>query len=218
MIHVENLCKNYGQAEVLKNINLSVGKGDFVSIMGPSGSGKSTLLYILGGIEEASSGKVCVNGKEVCPQNDSSISAIRCHDIGFVFQFYNLVPNLTVMENVMIPAIMAGRKRKNVIARTEELLKMVDLFEKKNAYPHELSGGQQQRVAVARAIINDPPVILADEPTGNLDSKAGTKVMELLKKINLDYGTTVIQITHNAEMTQYGNRTILIRDGEIFHA
>lgn len=215
MIQVNDLCKNYGTIAVLKNINFSVESGEFVSIMGPSGSGKSTLLYVLSGIEAPTSGTVYINGKNVHAGNDTSISSIRCKDIGFVFQFYNLVPNLTVWENIMIPAVMAGHRQKEMSERVKKLLEMVELSEKKNAFPHELSGGQQQRVAVARAVINRPAVILADEPTGNLDSKSGTNVMELLSQINREDGTTIVQITHNPEMTDYGNRTIHIRDGMI---
>ncbi|MED3804330.1 ABC transporter ATP-binding protein [Lysinibacillus xylanilyticus] len=214
-IVVQNMFKNYGSFEILKNINLSINDGEFVSIMGPSGSGKSTLLYILGGLENQTKGKVLINDKEINSLKDKPKSILRCNEIGFVFQFFNLVQNLTVEENIILPAVMSGKKSKDLQSELNEILAVTGLENKKKMYPSQLSGGQQQRVAVARAVINQPKLILADEPTGNLDSKSGEDVMSLMKKINKERGTTVVQVTHNPEMSLYGNRVIRIQDGKI---
>jgi len=219
MIEAKNISKSFKIGEqklqVLENINLTVEAGEFVSLMGPSGSGKSTLLYILSGLDKADTGGVIINGKEIGNLNDSEESAMRREDMGFVFQAYNLIDNLTVEENMVIPAMFDGKKRNEVNERLEELLNAVGLFEHRKHRPMELSGGQQQRTAIARALINHPKVVFADEPTGNLDSQSGKEVLELLSKLNKQYGITILMVTHSEESTQYGNRVIRLRDGRI---
>lgn len=201
--------------DVLKDINIVIKEGEFVSIMGPSGSGKSTLLYLLGGLDKPTSGSVKIAGKELSTMNDKKQSIMRRRDVGFVFQFYNLIPNLNVEENIMLPILLDGKKLKNYKNELDDILKVVGLEDRRKHTPRELSGGQQQRVAIARALINNPDVILADEPIGNLDSKTGTGVMELLREINLKKGKTIVQVTHSAEAAKYGQRIIYVRDGKV---
>ncbi|SDG33100.1 ABC transporter ATP-binding protein [Desulfosporosinus hippei] len=201
--------------EVLKDVNVIIHKGEFVSIMGPSGSGKSTLLYLIGGLDKPTSGCIRVNGKEISKMKDKEESSMRRKEIGFVFQFYNLIPNLSVEENILLPILLDGKKTKNYKQELDEILTIVGLSDRRNHTPKELSGGQQQRVAIARALINEPEIILADEPIGNLDSKTGTEVMELLKSINLERGRTIIQVTHSREAADYGQRIINLRDGKV---
>lgn len=201
--------------EVLKNINLNIYRGDFVSIMGPSGSGKSTLLYLLGGLDQPSSGSIKINGKELSLMKDLEQSIMRRRDVGFVFQFYNLIPNLDVEENVMLPILLDGKKMKDYKKRLDEILDLVDLSTRRKHTPRELSGGQQQRVAIARALINEPEVIFADEPIGNLDSKSGTEVMKLFQRINLESNKTIVQVTHSKEAADYGSKIIYVKDGSI---
>ena len=177
--------------EVLKDINLTIAKGEFITIMGSSGSGKSTLLYLIGGLDSPTEGKIIINGKDISTVSDKSLSIMRRRDVGFVFQFYNLVPNLTVEENVMLPILLDGKNMKDYRNRLEEILDTVELSDRKNHTPRELSGGQQQRVAIARALINEPDIILADEPTGNLDSKTSEEVMKLLQRINQEKQKTI---------------------------
>ena len=218
-VEIHNLYKTYKlgsiEVEVLKGINLSVEKGEFVSIMGPSGSGKSTLLYLIGGLDKPSSGSIKVNGRELSNMTDRIESLMRRREIGFVFQFYNLIPNLNVEENIMLPILLDGKKIKHYKDRLEELLSIVGLSNRRHHTPRELSGGQQQRVAIARALINEPDIILADEPIGNLDSKSGTEIMELLRRINREKGKTIIQVTHSREAAEYGNRIINVKDGRV---
>ncbi len=201
--------------DVLKNINLKVEQGDFVSIMGPSGSGKSTLLYLLGGLDQPSSGSVSINGTDLGSLSDKQLCRMRNHEIGFVFQFYNLVPNLSVEDNIALPLSLAGEKLSDHKDRIEECLELIGLKDKRKLTPRELSGGQQQRVAIARALVFDPDILFLDEPIGNLDSKNGTKLMELFQKINREYGKTIIQVTHSEESAHYGTKLIRIVDGEI---
>lgn len=219
VIEVKNLFKNYNlgsmSVEVLKDISLTINKGEFISIMGPSGSGKSTLLYIMGGLDKPTSGSVKINGKELSSMNDVEESEMRRRDIGFVFQFYNLIPNLNVEENILLPVLLDRKKMKDYKEKLEEILGIVGLWERRHHTPRELSGGQQQRVAIARALINDPEIILADEPIGNLDSKTGMEVMELLRKINLERKRTIVQVTHSREAADYGNRIINVKDGRV---
>lgn len=219
VIETVNLNKTYKlgneDVEVLKNINLTIRKGEFVSIMGPSGSGKSTLLYLIGGLDKPTSGSVKIAGKELSTMKDKEQSIMRRRDVGFVFQFYNLIPNLNVEENILLPILLDGKKLKNYNKQLEDILKIVGLTERRKHTPRELSGGQQQRVAIARALINEPDVILADEPIGNLDSKTGTEVMELLKEINLERGKTIVQVTHSSDAASYGQRIIYVRDGKV---
>ena len=218
-IEVTNLDKTFQlgavDVEVLKEINLQVNKGEFVSIMGPSGSGKSTLLYLLGGLDQPTAGSIQVNGKELAGMSDQAESVMRRRDIGFVFQFYNLIQNLNVEENILVPILLDGKKVKDYQKRLDDILEIVGLTDRRNHTPRELSGGQQQRVAIARALINDPDIILADEPTGNLDSKTSEEVLELLQKISREQGKTVIQVTHSLDAAAYGNRIINVKDGRV---
>lgn len=218
-IEAQNLCKSFNlgsnEVEVLKDIDLQIKKGEFVSIMGPSGSGKSTLLYLVGGLDKPTSGSIRINGKELSEMKDKEQSIMRRRDIGFVFQFYNLVPNLNVEENVMLPLLLDGKKVKDHKERLDEILELVGLADRRKHTPRELSGGQQQRVAIARALINEPEILLADEPIGNLDSKTGMEVMALMQDINKKKSKTIVQVTHSKESAEYGNRTINVRDGRI---
>lgn len=214
-----NLVKEFGEKEnkvkVLNNINIDIKDGEFVSLMGPSGSGKSTLLYIIGGLDKPTEGKVLLNNKDINKLRDGQMSKLRRKDIGFVFQFYNLVQNLTVEENIMLPVVMNGEKESDYRKRLNHILKIIGLEDKRKHLPRELSGGQQQRVSIARAIILNPSIVFADEPIGNLDSKSGKEVMELFKRINRDEGITILQVTHSEESAKYGNRIIRLKDGKI---
>lgn len=219
VIEVKNLCKDFINGsniiKVIKGMSFDVVQGEFVSIMGQSGCGKSTLLYLLGGLDNPTSGEVFVKGKNIQLLKDKEISEIRRSEIGFIFQFYNLVHNLTVEENILLPIAMSGQKAKDYSEKLDEILEIVGLSEKRKEIPSRLSGGQQQRVAIARAVIINPSIILADEPVGNLDSESSKKIMELFKDINKDYGITIIQVTHDESMTLYGNRLIRLHDGVI---
>ncbi|MEE8705475.1 MAG: ABC transporter ATP-binding protein [Oscillospiraceae bacterium] len=203
---------------VLKGISLQITKGEFVSIMGPSGSGKSTLLYILGGLDSPTNGKVLLGGKDISRYNDEKKSVMRRRNIGFIFQFYNLIPNLNVEENILLPILLDGKNAKDYRKQLHNILEIVGLTDRRKHTPRELSGGQQQRVAIARALINSPDIIFADEPTGNLDSKTGTEIMELLKEINHESDKTIIMVTHSADAAAYGNRIVSVRDGIIYNS
>jgi putative ABC transport system ATP-binding protein len=222
IIETVDLCKTYIlgdlEVEVLKAINLTVNQGEFVSIMGPSGSGKSTLLYLIGGLDQPTSGSIKIKGRELAAMKDREESILRRRVLGFVFQFYNLVPNLNVEENIMLPLLLDGKRLKAESARLERVLADVGLTDRRRHTPRELSGGQQQRVAIARALVNEPDIILADEPIGNLDSKTGKEIMELLRRINRDYGKTLVQVTHSQEAAGYGERIIHVRDGKVWEA
>lgn len=219
LVKTENLCKTYKlgkmDVEVLKNINIEVNSGEFISIMGPSGSGKSTLLYLLGALDKPSSGKIMIMGNELSIMKDREESIMRRRDIGFVFQFYNLIPNLTVEENIMLPLLLDHKKIKDYLKKLDEIINVVGLSDRKKHTPRELSGGQQQRVAIARALINEPEIILADEPIGNLDSKAGVSILKLFKKINKEKMKTIIQVTHSKEAAGFGDRVIYLKDGVV---
>lgn len=218
-IEAENLGKTYltgeTDVEVLKEVDLSVSPGEFISIMGPSGSGKSTLLYLLGGLDTPSTGTVFIKDRDISTLSDSEASRMRRHDIGFIFQFYNLVPNLNVEENVLLPVLLDGKDLKTCRKSLDEILETVGLSERRTHTPRELSGGQQQRVAIARALMNEPDIILADEPTGNLDSKSGEEVMELLNRINKQRGRTIVMVTHSRAAAEFGKRIIGVKDGRI---
>ena len=217
IIEIKDLKKTFVMGkttnEVLKGINLSIDKGEFISIMGQSGSGKSTLLYLMGALDRPTSGTIKINGKDISKLYDKECSIFHRREVGFVFQFYNLVPNLNVEDNILLPVLLDHKKAKDYEDRLEELLEAVGLEERRKFTPRELSGGQQQRVAIARALIMDPDLIFADEPVGNLDSKAGIKVMELLRDINKKYNKTIVQVTHSPEHATYGTRLINIKDG-----
>ncbi len=219
IIKVEKLNKIYYQGkneiQVLNDITFSVNKGEFVSIMGPSGSGKSTLLYLLGGLEQPTSGCVLFADRDINQMKDKEKSRIRREKIGFVFQFFNLVQNLTVEENILLPLAIDRKNIKNYKLKFDEILSIVGLTDKRKEVPSKLSGGEQQRVAIARAVITQPEVILADEPIGNLDSVNGTEVMKLFKQINQEKGITIVQVTHSEYSAQFGNRLIVMKDGMI---
>jgi len=215
VLEVQNLSKSYkmGQTEnkVLKNISFDVSKGDFLGIVGPSGSGKTTLLYCLSSLEKIDSGRIILNGEDIASFDDDKISNLRKTSLGFVFQFYNLIPNLTAYENILLACVIAKNNDKDKI---EELLKLVDMFEYKDYFPNQLSGGMQQRIAIARALVNNPKIIFADEPTGNLDQKKGIEIMSILKRLNEDKQITIVLVTHNEDYLKYCNRTINLIDGE----
>lgn len=219
VIETLNLNKTYKlgsvEVEVLKDINLEVNLGEFVTIMGPSGSGKSTLLYLIGSLDKPTSGQIRIKGRDLSELDDGEESKLRRREIGFVFQFYNLIPNLNVEENIMLPILLDGKKLKDYRKQLNDILSIVKLSDRRHHTPRELSGGQQQRVAIARALINEPDIILADEPIGNLDSKTGLEVMELLARINKEKGKTIIQVTHSKEAAEFGQRVISVRDGKV---
>lgn len=218
-IEVKNLYKSFKlgkeSIDVLKDIDFSVNKGEFLSIMGPSGCGKSTLLYLLGGLDNPTSGSIIINGKDYAALNEKKKSIMRRREVGFVFQFYNLVQNLNVEDNIMLPLLLDGKSPKNYEKELKEILEVIDMGNRRKHTPRELSGGQQQRVAIARALLFSPEIILADEPIGNLDSKSGMDIMKLFKTINKEYGKTIVQVTHSMEAATYGSRILKLKDGEI---
>ena len=217
ILRVENLCKTYGTGDArvnaLDGVSFSVNKGEFVAIIGPSGSGKSTLLHILGGVDKPTSGKVYMDGKDVYAQNDEQLAIFRRRQVGLIYQFYNLIPVLNVTENMTLPVLMDGQKVNK--ERLEELLTTLSLKGRENHLPNPLSGGQQQRVSIGRALMNAPAVMLADEPTGNLDSRNSREIIELLKHSNQKYGQTLIVITHDENIALQADRIIAIEDGRI---
>ena len=202
-------------AHVLKDINLNVEEGEFVSIMGPSGGGKSTLLYLLGGLDMPTSGSVKINGTDLSSLKDKQLCKMRNEEVGFVFQFYNLVPNLSVEDNISLPLMIAGKKRSDYADKLDECLKIIGMEDKRKLTPRELSGGQQQRVAIARSLVFDPKIIFLDEPIGNLDSKTGMSIMELFREINQKYKKTIVQVTHSEKSAQYGTKLVRLVDGQI---
>ncbi len=217
ILKIENLSKIYGEGEnqvkALDNVSFSVPKGQFVAIIGPSGSGKSTLLHILGGVDRPTSGKVYLDGQDVYAQNEDQLAIFRRRQVGLIYQFYNLIPVLNVTENITLPVLMDGKKvDKNYL---QELIGLLSLNGREKHLPNELSGGQQQRVSIGRALINNPAVMLADEPTGNLDSKNSHEIVELLKLSNKKYGQTLIVITHDDTIALQADRIITINDGKI---
>lgn len=217
ILRVDHLSKIYGTGEnavkALDNVSFSVHKGDFVAITGPSGSGKSTLLHILGGVDEPTAGKVYVDGKDVYSQNSEQLAVFRRRQVGLIYQFYNLIPVLDVRENITLPLLLDGRK---VNAEYyNELLNTLDLREREKHLPNQLSGGQQQRVSIGRALINTPAIMLADEPTGNLDSKNSREIIDLLRLSNKKYDQTLIIITHDENIALQADRIITIEDGKI---
>lgn len=219
IIEVKNLYKSFNvgneEVSVLKDINLDIYKGEFVSIMGPSGCGKSTLLYLLGGLDKPTNGGVYINNEQISKLKDREISKVRRRELGFVFQFYNLVQNLNLEDNILLPVLLDGGKPKDYKEKLSEILDIIELSHKRKALPRELSGGQQQRVAIARALINNPDLILADEPIGNLDSKTGTEIMKLFRRINREKGVTIVNVTHSRESADYGTHIIYLKDGEV---
>lgn len=217
ILKVENLSKIYGKGEnkvvALDNISFSVNKGEFVAIIGASGSGKSTLLHLIGGVDRPTSGKVFIEGKDIYKFNDDELAIFRRRQVGLIYQFYNLIPILNVEENITLPLNLDNREVNK--RKLEELINLLNLNNRIKHLPNELSGGQQQRTSIGRALITNPAIILADEPTGNLDSKASNEIVELLKKSNKDYKQTIIMITHDSEIAKVADRIIKIDDGKI---
>ncbi|MBK7090457.1 MAG: ABC transporter ATP-binding protein [bacterium] len=218
MIETENLWKTYKmggeELHALKGVNLKVAKGEYLAIMGPSGSGKSTLMNLIGCLDTPSQGSYVLNERQVAKMNDDELAHIRNREIGFVFQTFNLLPRATALHNVELPLIYNGTDSKTRIEKAKRALELVDLSDRMGHKPNELSGGQRQRVAVARALVNNPSIILADEPTGNLDSKTGEEIMGLFARLHLE-GNTIIVVTHEPEIALHANRVIYIRDGNI---
>jgi len=219
LIDLRNVTKYYQMGDnvvkALDGIDIKIEKGDFVAIMGPSGSGKSTAMNLVGSLDLATTGDIFLDGINIEELDESDLAQIRGKKIGFIFQSFNLIPNLTAKENIMLPMLFQGVDKEEREAKAEELLTLVELLEREDHYPNQLSGGQQQRVAIARALANEPEVILADEPTGNLDTKTGHKVMEFLQKLN-EKGTTIIMVTHDPKLAQEHAKTIYwIKDGKI---
>ena len=217
ILKVENLTKVYGKGEnevrALNGVSFSVEKGDFVAIIGPSGSGKSTLLHTLGGVDRPTGGKVLVNGQDVYSRSDEQIAVFRRREVGLIYQFYNLIPVLNVEENMSLPVLLDGRNGNR--DRLRELIRELDLVGREKHLPNQLSGGQQQRVSIGRALMNSPSIVLADEPTGNLDSKNSHEIVELLKRMNREYNQTLIMITHDESIALQARRIIAIEDGKI---
>ena len=193
---------------------MNVKKGEFVSLMGPSGTGKSTLLYLIGGLDRDYTGDIFVCGKNITNMKEKELSSIRLNKIGFIFQFYNLVQNLNVEDNIMLPSLVAGKSRASLNKKLDDILRITGLTEKRKEYPARLSGGQQQRVAIARAVMGDPELILADEATGNLDKKSGEEIMTLFRKINKEKGISILQVTHSEKCAEYGDRTVRLDAGK----
>ncbi len=217
ILRVEHLCKTYGKGEnevhALNDVSFTVNKGEFVAIIGPSGSGKSTLLHILGGVDKPTSGKVFMDGCDVYAQNEDQLAIFRRRQVGLIYQFYNLIPVLNVTENMTLPVLMDGQEVNQ--DRLQELLSTLGLKGRENHLPNQLSGGQQQRVSIGRALMNAPAVMLADEPTGNLDSKNSQEIVELLKFSNQKYNQTLIIITHDENIALQADRILAIEDGRI---
>lgn len=219
VVRTKDLVKEYIMGDqvvrALNGVDLDIFRGEYISIMGPSGSGKSTLFNAIGGLDKPTSGSVFINDVDMAQLDAQELAYLRCHTIGYIFQTFNLIPVMTALENVTLPTVFAGMSTDDGIERGIELLKLVGLGERLHHKPSELSGGQQQRVAIARALANNPSIILADEPTGNLDLKTGTEIIELLKKLNREQGVTIISATHDLKMVDVSDRIVWIRDGKI---
>ncbi|MDT8392963.1 MAG: ABC transporter ATP-binding protein [Bacteroidales bacterium] len=218
MIKAEDIHKSYGSLEVLKGISLEINKGEIISIVGASGAGKSTLLHIVGTLDKADRGQLMINGLEVSSLNEKKLSAFRNKEIGFVFQFHHLLPEFTALENVCIPAYIAGHSKKEAVKKAGSLLEYLQLSDRMEHKPSALSGGEQQRVAVARALINKPAVVLADEPSGNLDSANSLELHKLFLNLRKEFDQTFVIVTHNMELASMADRQFLIKDGIISNA
>lgn len=217
MIQTQGITKSFGALQVLKGIDLTIGKGEIVTIVGPSGAGKTTLLQIIGTLDQPDSGSLTINGTDVSRLNEKALSAFRNKNIGFVFQFHQLLPEFTALENVMIPALIGGTRRSDALAKAKKILDDLRLSDRMEHKPAELSGGEKQRVAVARALINDPAVILADEPSGSLDSQNKEELHALFFDLRKRLGQTFIIVTHDETLAQKSDRVIHIRDGIVFN-
>lgn len=215
MIKATNLSKRFGENEILKSVSLEISKGELVAIVGPSGAGKTTLLQILGTLDYADSGELVIDDKKINPNwKDKEISSFRNKNIGFVFQFHNLLPEFTALENIMIAGMISGKSKKDLNSKAEELLKTLGISDKSNSKPDELSGGEKQRVAIARALINDPAIILADEPTGNLDSETAKETNLLFQHLSKEFNQTIVLVTHNKELADLCDRKLEMIDGQ----
>jgi putative ABC transport system ATP-binding protein len=213
MIKLIDIEKYYGGHKVLKGINLIIKKGEFISVMGSSGSGKSTLLNLIGGMDRPEKGEVIVNGENISVFTDEKLTLYRRKKIGFIFQFFNLLPNITVFENISMPLLLNGSEDREKVF---QYMKRINLDGKEDKYPYQLSGGEQQRVAIARALIHEPEIILADEPTGSLDSETGRKIMDLVQELTVEMNKTVILVTHESYIAEYADRIVRIKDGVVF--
>ena len=219
VLQTDKVTKQYRMGEIsvnaLDRVDFTVEKGEFVAIMGPSGSGKSTLLHLLGGLDGASGGEVTLAGKPLSRLSDNEVTLVRRRNVGFIFQFYNLVPTLTAEENIALPLMIDGKKMEDCRERIDDLLNLVGLADRRHHKPDQMSGGQQQRVAIARALVTDPDILLADEPTGNLDSKSGTAILELLRRTCDELGHTIVMVTHDARAASYADRVVFLKDGRV---
>lgn len=219
ILQVESVHKQYRlghvQVNALAGVDVAVRQGEFVAIMGPSGSGKSTLLHLLGGLDQPTSGEVTLAGKRLATLNDDQITLVRRRNVGFIFQFYNLVPTLTAEENIALPLLIDGKNLDAHKEQIERLLALVGLTDRRRHKPDELSGGQQQRVAIARAFVTEPSIVLADEPTGNLDSKSGEEILSLLRRSCDELGQTIIMVTHDPKAASYADRVVFLKDGQV---
>ncbi len=219
MIRFVQVSKIYSGAgakvTALANVSLEITRGEFVALAGPSGCGKSTLLHLIAGVDLPTGGEVWVDGQALCRLSDRALSQYRRDRVGIVYQFFNLLPTMSAWENVALPGLLAGEPGRVARERAEERLRLVGMLHRKDHWPHELSGGELQRVAIARGLVNDPPILLADEPTGNLDSKAGREVLELLARLNAERGVTVLLATHSREAAAFAQRTIHLQDGAV---
>jgi putative ABC transport system ATP-binding protein len=219
ILEANDVSKNYQMGEVtvdaLDGVDFVVEKGEFVAVMGPSGSGKSTLLHLLGGLDKTTDGEVNLGGRRLSVMSDKEVTLARRRNVGFVFQFYNLLPTLTAEENIALPLLIDGKKLKQYQSKIDELLELVGLTDRRKHKPDQLSGGEQQRVAIARAFVNDPDIVLADEPTGNLDSRAGEEVMKLLRRSCDELSQTIVVVTHDPKAASFADRIVFLKDGQI---
>jgi len=219
ILEANHVSKHYQMGEVtvdaLDGVDFLVEKGEFVAVMGPSGSGKSTLLHLLGGLDKTTDGEVTLGGRRLSVMSDKEVTLARRRNVGFVFQFYNLLPTLTAEENIALPLLIDGKKLKQYQSKMDELLELVGLTDRRKHKPDQLSGGEQQRVAIARAFVNDPDIVLADEPTGNLDSRAGEEVMKLLRRSCDELGQTIVVVTHDPKAASFADRIVFLKDGQI---
>jgi len=217
-LETSNLGKQYQMGEVtvdaLRGVNFGVQQGEFVAVMGPSGSGKSTLLHLMGGLDTPTDGDIVLGGKRLAHLSDDDITIVRRRQVGFIFQFFNLLPTLSAAENVALPLLIDGKRIEDYETRVDDLLEMVGLADRKHHRPDQLSGGQQQRVAIARAFVTEPKIVLADEPTGNLDSKSGVTVLEMLRQTCKDLNATVVMVTHDPRAASYADRVVFLQDGQ----
>jgi putative ABC transport system ATP-binding protein len=219
ILEANDISKQYQMGEVtvdaLDGVDFVVEKGEFVAVMGPSGSGKSTLLHLLGGLDTTTDGEVTLGGRKLSVMSDKEVTLARRRNVGFVFQFYNLLPTLTAEENIALPLLIDGKKLKEYQSKIDELLELVGLTDRRRHKPDQLSGGEQQRVAIARAFVNDPDIVLADEPTGNLDSRAGEEIMKLLRRSCDELGQTIVVVTHDPKAASFADRIVFLKDGQI---